>query len=211
MATGMSIAGRGLARRFGPRWALAGLDVDIAPGELIGLTGPNGSGKSTLLRLLATALRADAGWLKLDGQDAWGERSELRPAIALASHATGLWDDLSAAENLGVWARMSGVAPDVIAQLRRVGLDPDRRDPIRTFSAGMKRRLALARLFLRRPRLALLDEPSTALDVNGRFLVRGLIEELISSGTTVVVATHHREELDGASVRWMALQDGRAA
>lgn len=210
MATGMSIEGRGLARRFGPRWALAGIDVDVAPGELIGLTGPNGSGKSTLLRLFATALRADAGSLRLDGQEAWPERSELRSGIALASHATGLWDDLSASENLGVWARMSGGATDVGAVLRRVGLDPERRDPIRTFSAGMKRRLALARLTLRRPRLALLDEPSTALDVDGRQLVRSLIDDLVGNGTTVVVATHHREELTGTSVRWIALHDGRA-
>ena len=147
----------GLARRFGPRWALARLTLTLQPGESLMLTGANGSGKSTLLRCLATALKPHEGLIRYDGRDLWQNRGELRPGIAYLAHQLHLYDDLSQRDNLEVWARMGGLKADADELLTRVGLDPKRSDPVRALSAGMKRRLALARILIKSPKLLLLD------------------------------------------------------
>lgn len=181
---------KGLARRFGPRWAVARVDLTLEPGSSWMLTGANGSGKSTLLRCLATALRPHQGTLRYGDRDLWTHRREIRPEIAYLAHQLHLYDDLSQRDNLLVWARMGGLRAPVDDLLRRVGLDPARRDPVRALSAGMKRRLALARVLLKSPRLLLLDEPFGALDPDGRQLVIDVVRELQGHGTTLVLATH---------------------
>ena len=180
----------GVARRFGPRWAVARVDLTLEPGASWMLTGANGSGKSTLLRCLATALRPHQGTLRYGGRDLWTHRREIRPEIAYLAHQLHLYDDLSQRDNLVVWARMGGLRADVDALLHRVGLDPTRRDPVRALSAGMKRRLALARVLLKAPRLLLLDEPFGALDPDGRQLVIEVVREIQDRGATLVLATH---------------------
>jgi heme exporter protein A len=179
-----------LALRFGPRWVLARLSFALPRGGACMITGANGSGKTTLLRCVATALKPHHGRLVVLGHDAWGQRRFVRRDVALLSHATRLWDDLDAAANLRTWARLAGLRADVPTLLDRVGLPADRREPVRTFSAGMRRRLALARVLLKRPRLLLLDEPFTALDPAGRTLVLDLLHALRADGTTLLLATH---------------------
>ncbi len=154
------------------------------------LLGPNGSGKSTLIKCLSTALRTHHGRVLLNGQELWPNRAQLRRKIAVLGHQAHLYDDLSAMENLGVWARLGGYTPDVPSLLAQVGLDPERRDPVRTFSAGMRRRLALARMLLKDPDLVLLDEPFTALDPAGRGLLMDVIRSLQAKGATLLMATH---------------------
>lgn len=178
-----------LARRFGARWAVARVSFRVPEGGTLMVTGANGSGKTTLLRCLATALAPHHGSATLDGHSLWTERRRLRQQIAFFSHASRLYDDLSGADNLRAWARLGGLPCDAERLLSRVGL-PVRRDPVRTYSAGMKRRLALARMLLKRPRLALLDEPFSALDPAGRDLVADVVRELIDNGALLVMATH---------------------
>ena len=179
-----------LSRRFGNRWAVARVSLEVSAGSSLMLTGHNGSGKTTLLRVCATALKADHGSVRLGGEDLWENRSALRQHVGFLSHSTRLWEDLSAQDNLRSWARLSGQSTDVDALLERVSLDPARTSPARTFSAGMRRRLSLARVLLKKPRLLLLDEPFSAFDPQGQALVRSVINELRSQGTTVVVTTH---------------------
>lgn len=179
-----------LARRFGQRWALARIHLHVPRGGSCMVTGANGSGKTTLLRCVATALKPHHGRVIFDGQSVWQARRSLRHRIALLSHATRLYEDLDAMGNLRTWARLGGQSIDAPALLERVGLPPSRRDPVRTFSAGMRRRLALARVLLKKPDLLLLDEPFTALDPEGRDLVIALCAELNAAGTTLLVATH---------------------
>ncbi len=179
-----------LSRRFGPRWALARVSLTVPAGEAVMLTGANGSGKSTLLRCLATALRPHDGTITFDGQPLWPNRHALRRRTGFLAHQLHVWDDLSARENLVAWARLAGVAPAADAQLERVGLDPSRPDPVRALSAGMKRRLALARLLVKRPDLLLLDEPFSSLDPAGRDLLVDVITELRADGATLLLATH---------------------
>jgi heme exporter protein A len=190
MPAGLHIVGRGVARRYGRRWALAGVDLEVPPGGTLMLTGANGSGKSTLLRLLSTAVRPHAGRLLLDGVDVWEGRDAHRPQVGVLSHALLAWDDLSPRQNLEAWARLAGVRPEAARWLSRVGLDPARADPVRNLSAGMKRRLALARLLIRPQRLLLLDEPFSALDPAGRALLVDVVGELTAEGATLVVASH---------------------
>lgn len=198
-----------LARRFGSRWALAGVSLEIPPGTAWMLTGPNGSGKSTLLRCLATALRPHHGSIRMDGADLWTERSSLRSHIGFLGHNLHVWDDLSPRDNLVAWARLGRIEADPAALLRRVGLDPARRDPVRAMSAGMKRRLALARLLLKRPRLALLDEPFGALDPAGREVVIGVLRELRDEGATLMLATHLHAFASQACSDAVVLEDGK--
>lgn len=179
-----------LSRRFGRRWAVARVSVDIPAGSGFAITGGNGSGKTTLLRCLSTALHPHYGHATLGGLDMWQQRDLVRPQVALLSHATRLYDDLSGAENLDVWARLGGFEVDVAAAMARVGLDWSRPEPVRAYSAGMRRRLALARALLKNPKLVLLDEPFASLDPEGREMVRSVIRDLRDVGTTVIVATH---------------------
>ena len=179
-----------LSRRFGRSWVLQHLTFAVDAGERIMLTGPNGSGKTTLLRCLATALRPHAGAIRLDGEDLWANRRRLRQTVAMLSHDHGLYGDLSAEQNLRFWARLHGVACTPEALLSRVGLHGVGDRPLRQFSAGMTRRLALAVALLKPPRLLLLDEPFTALDTDGRALVVDIVEELTANGAMLVLSTH---------------------
>ncbi len=179
-----------LAVRFGPRWALAHVSFEVPEGGSLLLLGHNGSGKTTLLRCLSTAIPYDHGSVRLDGRPLWQDRATLRPQVAMFGHATRLWDDLSARDNLATWAGLVGVADDLDARLARVGLADTGDRPARAFSAGMKRRLALAVMLLKRPRLALFDEPFTNLDAEGRALVSDVIDEVRAQGALTIVCTH---------------------
>ena len=183
----------GLARRFGRRWVLRGIDLRVEPGEIVALTGRNGSGKTTLLRVCATALRPTRGGGTVFGHDLVDAADEVRDVIGLLGHRAGLYDELTAAENLVFACRMAGVpAADaaIVAALEQVGLADERRERVRGFSAGMRRRLALARLILRPPRLLLLDEPYASFDADGILLVNRFAGRVAADGGAVLLATH---------------------
>ena len=198
-----------LARRFGPRWVVGGVSFDVDFGRGLLLTGPNGSGKTTLMRVLSTALKPHHGTATLDGRPLWEERSELRHQVAFVSHHSRLYEDLSAAQNLVAWARMHGSEPDTAALLAKVGLPTDRGEPVRTFSAGMKKRLSLALALLKQPRLLLLDEPFSALDPPGRQQMAALIAELVEAGAALVLATHMVEEASALCHTAVHLEQGK--
>ena len=156
-----------LTKSFGPRHALAGVDLHVAPGECVVLCGPNGAGKTTLLRILATLARPTSGDVRIAGLDPAKAGADVRRQIGFLSHRTLLYDDLTAEQNLAFYARMYAI-PDAQARiddlLERVGLTARRHDLVRTYSRGMQQRLAVARAVLHRPALVLLDEPYTGLD-----------------------------------------------
>jgi heme ABC exporter ATP-binding subunit CcmA len=204
---------RDLARLFRRSPALAGVSVRIESGHAIAVLGPNGAGKTTLLRILATALRPSFGTAAVDGIDVADRPDEIRPRVALLAHATGLYDDLTAAENLAFAAALMRVpGPDrrgrVDQALERVGLAGERDARVGRFSAGMRRRLALGRTLLGRPRLVLLDEPYAALDAEGMALVDDLLDEWRANGATILVATHAAERFEPRMDGWMRLEHG---
>jgi heme exporter protein A len=201
-----------VSRRYGRRWALARVSHRLKAGGSLLLTGHNGSGKSTLLRVLATALRPTLGRVRVCGQDAVEEQAAVRTRVALLSHTSFLYEDLSAEQNLLLLARLLGVeAPKsaVDEMLERVGLSARRSHPVRQFSAGMRKRLAIGRLLLKRPALALLDEPFGELDPAGITAMEGHVRALTAAGTAVVLATHLVEQGQALCTERLHLVEGR--
>lgn len=202
-----------VSKRYGRRWALARLTYALPSGRSLLLTGHNGSGKTTLLRLLATALGPTAGRVEVLGRDAVTDRDAVRRDVALLSHASFLYEDLTAHQNLTVLARLLGhPSPTDIADalLTRVGLGKRSDNPVRGFSAGMRKRLAIARLLMKAPSIALLDEPFGELDPAGIHDMEAIIAELKATGVTVVLATHLIEQGLSLCEERLHLQDGRA-
>jgi heme exporter protein A len=201
-----------IARRFAANWVLRGVTLRVHPGEVVGLLGANGSGKSTLLRILATLVRPHAGTASVWGHDVVNEASRVREQVGYMAHAPGLYDDLTARENLVFAAAMlDRDQRDVDAVLERVGLLAVAAQPVRGFSSGMQRRLAIARLMLVRPRVLLLDEPYSNLDAAGLELVNALVGEWVEAGAAALVVLHEVASAEAILDRTVVLQDGRLA
>ena len=188
-----------LARLFAGSAALAGVSLRVEAGRCVALLGPNGAGKATLLRLIATVIRPSYGSAAVDGLDVGRDVDLVRERVGYLSHATGLYDDLTARENLDFAATMLGT-PDRTARVERaladVGLAERAGDRVRDFSAGMRRRLGIGRLLLGQASLVLLDEPTAALDADGMLLVERVLVAWREVGVTVLVASHSADRLD---------------
>ncbi|HKQ60556.1 MAG TPA: ABC transporter ATP-binding protein [Candidatus Polarisedimenticolaceae bacterium] len=206
------IEARGLARRFGAVAALESVDLRVEPGESLALFGANGAGKTTLLRILGLVLRPSAGSLRVGGLDPRRQQQQVLASIGLVSHATWLYEDLTARQNLEFFAALYGVpAPTARAAelLELVELTPRRDDPVRTFSRGMQQRLALARGLVHAPRLVLLDEPFSGLDPHASDVLCRTLAGLRRQGCTLVFATHDVAQGLALSDRWAFLARGR--
>ena len=188
-----------LARLFAGSPALAGVSLNVAAGRTIALLGPNGAGKTTLMRIVATAIRPSYGSAMVDGMDLARHADLVRERVAYLSHATGLYDDLTARENLAFAATLLGT-PDRGTRVERalgdIGLLDRAGDRVRDFSAGMRKRLALGRILLGSASLVLLDEPLAALDDDGMGLVEQLLAAWHDAGVTVLIASHATERLE---------------
>ncbi len=201
-----------ISKRFGARWAVSRLSYTLPAGRSLLLTGHNGSGKTTLLRMIATATFPSAGKIKVFGQETREHRDALRSDVSLLSHASFLYDDLTAAQNLMLLARFLGIAEAkelVPALLERIGLTARADSPVRQFSAGMRKRLTIARLLMKKPKLALFDEPFGELDPAGILQMENLLRELQAGGTTVVLATHLVEQGQALTQERLHLEQGR--
>jgi len=178
------------------------------------LAGRNGSGKSTLLRVLATAIRADRGEARVEGFDIRDQTLEVRRRTALLGHHSHLYEALSVLENLEVVARFLGGSAQRLAlreRLAQVGLAERASDPVMTLSAGMRKRLMLARALLPDASTVLLDEPYGQLDPPGFRLVDEVIGSLRDRGKTVMVATHLLERGAALCDSALVLEAGRVA
>jgi heme exporter protein A len=178
------------------------------------VTGRNGSGKSTLLRILATAIQADRGTARVEGFDLRTEAREVRRRVALLSHQHYLYESLTALENLQIAARFLGreaARAALLPLLEKVGLADRADDAPLTFSAGMRKRLALARVLLQPASVVLLDEPYGQLDPPGFRLVDRLLGLLRERGATVLMATHLLERGAELCDRGLILEEGRLA
>ena len=206
----LAVDSRGVARRFGARWVLRGVSVEVEPGEIVGLLGANGTGKTTLLRILSTLLAPSAGSATVFGCDVVKSGEDVRRLVGFLPHAPGLYDDLTALENLRFAADMLGLGPAGLeAVLERVGLLRVAAERVRGFSAGMQRRLSLARLMLRRPRLLLLDEPYSNLDADGVTIMNGIIGDVRRDGGAALMALHELAPAASVLDRTLTIVEGR--
>ena len=201
----------GVAKRFGRKWALRGASFRAEPGSAVALMGHNGSGKTTLLRVVATTLRPTRGGGRVFGYDLLKETDQIRQYVGALYHEPGVYADLTARENLEFAQRMWGGESEmsVEAALDRVGLGPVAEERAGGFSSGMTRRLALARLVMRPPRLMLLDEPYASFDADGIELVNAMVRETADRGGITLVATHDPSRSSQVVDAVVTLQEGR--
>jgi heme exporter protein A len=200
----LAIEAENVARRYGRRWALAGVSLRVEQGSVLMIAGRNGSGKSTLLRVLATAIRPDGGSARVAGFDVVREREDVRRASALLSHSNYLYEALTARENLTILG-----FDNIDAVLDRVGLAARANDIVSTFSAGMRKRLSFARVLLQNATVVLLDEPYGQLDPEGFALVDEVVAELKSRGATIVMTTHQIDRVAKFADARITLEKGR--
>ena len=208
------IAATGLGKTFGATLVLEDVTLDVPAGQCLAVLGPNGAGKTTLLRILATLARPSAGTLRIDGVDAVREPDAVRARIGMVAHGSHVYEDLTALENLRFWAAMGGLDASLARlreRLQAVELDTVADERARTFSAGMKRRLGLARVTLGQPRLLLLDEPFNGLDRRGQKWLGEFLLAFKAGGGTIVLATHGFASALAVADRAAILVGGRIA
>lgn len=194
-----AIVARGLGRRFGDRTAVEGLDFEVAQGEIFGLLGPNGAGKTTTVRMLCGLLAPTWGDAEIDGVTLSADPRAVRSRVGLLTEQPGLYDRLTALENLTYFAQLYGVAPAVAAErlgrlFATLGLAGRENDRVGGFSKGMRQKVAIARALVHEPKVVFFDEPTSGLDPEASATVRGIIEELARDGRTIVLCTHNLDE-----------------
>jgi heme exporter protein A len=190
---------RSVSKFFGNFPALRQLSFELEAGDCVALLGRNGAGKTTLLQLMAGLTRPTDGSLTSTRR------------ISLLGHGIGVYDELSARENLNFFASLTDVAIDVEAWLERVNLREVAHAPLREYSRGMRQRLALARAFMGEPELLLLDEPFTSLDDKATALLQSLLSEALARRATIVLSTHQIPEAMALATRVLFLERGKLA
>jgi ABC-2 type transport system ATP-binding protein len=203
-----------LAKSFGKTHALDGLNLTMRPGQVMALLGPNGAGKTTFVNLVATLIRPDAGTLRVHGIDVARNPGAVRRLIALAGQSAAVEPTMTGRENVVMVARLSGASAadarrDTAAVLDQMGLSDAADRTVRTYSGGMRRRLDLGASLVARPRLLLLDEPTTGLDPRSRLELWDVIRSLVVNGTDVLLTTQYLDEADHLASQIAIIDHGR--
>ena len=204
----------GIRKCFGRTEALAGVNLNVASGELFGLLGPNGAGKTTLLAILAGLSGPNSGGVKLFGQPFGPTTRSARHSVGLATQDLAIYPELTARENLQFFGRLYGLRdPDLrtrIDEMLEMVELKDRADQrAGVFSGGMKRRLNLAVALVHRPKLLLLDEPTTGVDPQSRNHIFERVRSLNAAGLTVIYTSHYMEEVQSLCPRIGILDHGK--
>ncbi len=190
-----SIRGIEICKSYAHYPVLKAVSLEVRAGECYALFGPNGAGKTTLLRILATLISPTSGQVEILGQDALRQKSTARAGLFFLGHGSHLYDDLTVIENLRFSVGLRGFDPTPVQikhVLDRVSIGPFGAFRARTLSSGMKKRLALARALLVRPRVLLLDESYAALDEQGVALANACVRDFLGEGTAVLMTSHDR-------------------
>jgi heme ABC exporter ATP-binding subunit CcmA len=204
----------GLRKTFGNHRVLDDLDLDVPAGEAVAVLGANGAGKTTLLKILATLVRPTRGTATVAGHDCARDAEGARRVLGLVAHGAHVYEDLTARENLTFWTTLAGLRPPagaLAAALAAVELERAADARVRTFSAGMKRRLALARCVLARPRVLLLDEPFAGLDQRAKKWLEEHLAAFKAGGGAIVMTTHSFGRELGVADRLAILAGGAIA
>ncbi len=203
-----------LSKSFGALRAVDGVSFEVHPGELYGLLGPNGAGKTTTLSIIAGLLRPDAGEVVVDGRPFSADPQRAKRIMGVVPQELAIYEELSARENLEFWGRLAGLtardartrADELLAAL---SLADRAREPVKTYSGGMKRRVNLGCALLHRPRLLLLDEPTVGIDPQARLNILEFVRGLQREGTAILYTTHYLEEAETLCQRIGILDHGR--
>ncbi len=197
----MILRAEGLTKRFERLVAVDRLDLEVNEGEVFGFLGPNGAGKTTTIRLLCALIAPTAGTAEIAGYRLGRDDARIRSVVGILTEQPGLYERLTARDNLDFYARLYGLPSGVREKrvehfLRLMGLWDRRDDPVATYSRGMRQKVAIARAALHHPKVLFLDEPTTGLDPDAAKTVRDLIFALRAEGGTVFLCTHNLDEAD---------------
>jgi heme exporter protein A len=198
--------------RFGALTALMNVSFSVDTGSSLAVLGPNGAGKTTLLKIIAGLSKATSGTVRVGASELATSVEDVRRQLGVVSHQTMLYDDLTARENLAFYGRLYGLSnldATVEDTLESVGLTGRSNDRVRTFSRGMKQRLAIARATIHDPQFLLFDEPFTGLDVAGRETLCERISAFRKLGRTAILVTHDLQQALSLSDAFLILAGGR--
>ncbi len=193
-----------VVKQFGRFAALRGVSAEFAPGRLYAIVGDNGAGKTTLLRMLAGLSQPTRGGMSILGA---ADVRSVCHQLGYMAHPSLLYDEMSGMENLRYFGRLYGISDDSMAtaNIAAVGLDPALARPVAQYSQGMRQRLSLARALLNNPKLLLLDEPFSNVDISSAGAMVKLLAQKRDAGKTIFVVTHQASLLEGAAdeLVWM--------
>ncbi len=217
MAGDLVIKAAGLTKRYGERTAVDHIDLEVRAGEIVGILGPNGSGKTTTILMLLGLTEPTEGRAEVAGFDPLRDPLEVKRRVGYLPDQVGFYDNLSARDNLAYTGRLAGLSRREIdarfdAAIARVGLtevSPHAR--VGTFSQGMRQRLGLAEILMKQPSVAILDEPTTALDPHSTQEFLAMIRGLKADGTAVLLSSHHLDQVQSVCDRVALFNRGRVA
>ena len=216
MAGEVVIRARELTKRYGANVAVDHIDLEVGAGEIVGILGPNGSGKTTTILMLLGLTEPTSGHAEVAGFDPLRDPLEVKRRVGYLPDQVGFYDGLSARDNLAYTGRLAGLPRAEIddrfaAAMDRVGLGDVGRDRVRTFSQGMRQRLGLAEVLMKRPSVAILDEPTTALDPHSTQEFLAMIRGLKADGTAVLLSSHHLDQVQSVCDRVALFNRGHIA
>jgi ABC-2 type transport system ATP-binding protein len=205
---------QGLFKAFAAIRAVDSVSFEVHPGEIYGLLGPNGAGKTTTISMISGLLQPDAGEILVAGTPFWSDPQKAKRIMGVVPQELALYEELSGRENLEFWGRMAGLSSgDAKSRanelLEALTLTDRAKDPVKTYSGGMKRRINLGCALLHQPRLLLLDEPTVGIDPQARLNILEFIRTLRASGTAILYTTHYLEEAETLCQRIGIIDHGR--
>ncbi len=214
MPTEVVIKAEALTKRYGATLAVDHIDIAVDAGEIVGILGPNGSGKTTTILMLLGLTEPTSGHAEVAGFDPLRQPLEVKRRVGYLPDQIGFYDGLSARDNLTYTGRLAGLSRREIderftAALDRVGLGEVGRARVGTFSQGMRQRLGLAEILMKRPSVAILDEPTTALDPHSTQEFLEMIRRLKADGTAVLLSSHHLDQVQSVCDRVALFNRGR--
>ena len=190
------ITSRNVSKKFGKNQVLSQINFDLPAGVIYGISGPNGTGKSVFLRILTGLILPDEGEVTVYGKKI-GKETEFAPSTGILIDSPGFLLAYSGRRNLQLLASVSGKVSEarIVEAIRQVGLNPEDRRPVSTYSTGMRQRLGLAQAIMENPDLLILDEPTTGLDFDGQREIYSYLVDLRAQGKTILITSHSRDEL----------------
>ena len=216
MAGEVVIRAEQLTKRYGANLAVDHIDLEVNAGEIVGILGPNGSGKTTTILMLLGLTEPTGGRAVVAGFDPLRDPLEVKRRVGYMPDQVGFYDGLSALDNLAYTGRLAGLSrAEIDARfadaMERVGLAMVGRNRVRTYSQGMRQRLGLAEVLMKRPSVAILDEPTTALDPHSTQEFLDMIRGLKADGTAVLLSSHHLDQVQSVCDRVALFNRGRIA